>query len=105
VITQRTSGLTQLALTGSFGSCPRGARAARRRRSRRLFSSVHGRFRTRGRYSSATVRGTKWLTKDTCAGTLTSVTQGTVVVRDFAKHKTVTLRKGQKYLARPRRRR
>ena len=105
-ITQRGSGLTQLALTGggNFARCQvGGAHASRRRRRphRHLFSSVHGRFRTRGRYSSATVRGTRWLQKDTCAGTLTVVKRGTVVVRDFAKHKSVRVRKGHRYLARP----
>ncbi|MEA2448984.1 MAG: tripartite motif-containing protein 71 [Thermoleophilaceae bacterium] len=97
-------GLTELSLTGgSFKGCSaKGARAARRSRSRRLFSSVHGRFRTRGRNSTATVRGTKWLTKDTCAGTLTQVMQGTVIVRDFRLRKNITLKKGQRYLARPR---
>jgi len=31
-----------------------------------------GRFRTRGRYSSATVRGTDWTVTDRCDGTLTT---------------------------------
>ena len=79
------------------------ARSARKRRpSRQLFSSVHGRFRTRGRNSTATVRGTKWLTKDTCAGTLTRVMEGTVVVQDLRKHKKVVVKSGHQYLARAR---
>lgn len=36
--------------------------AADRRPVRRLWGSGRGRFKTRGRYSSATVRGTKWVT-------------------------------------------
>jgi hypothetical protein len=68
--------------------------------ARQLFANVHGRYRSRGRNSIATVNGTKWLTKDTCAGTLTLVRQGTVVVRDLVKHRTVTLRSGQRYVAR-----
>jgi hypothetical protein len=76
------------------------AGAARRRPHRQLFAHVKGRFRTRGRHSTATVRGTKYLVKDTCAGTLTRVTQGRVVVRDFRLHKTVIVKTGHQYLAR-----
>ena len=59
-------GLTDLVLKGSsFRSCRAGrgksARAAlSRRRIRRLRANARGRFRTTGRNSSATVRGTKW---------------------------------------------
>jgi hypothetical protein len=73
--------------------------AARRRPHRQLFAHVKGRFRTRGRHSTATVRGTKYLVKDSCRGTLTLVTQGRVVVRDFRKHRTVIVRSGHRYLA------
>jgi hypothetical protein len=73
---------------------------AKRPRTRRLFGNAHGSFRTRGRDSTATVRGTKWLVKDTCTSTLTVSQRGTVVVRDLVKHRTVTLRSGQRYLAR-----
>jgi hypothetical protein len=73
--------------------------AARRRPHRQLFAHVKGRFRTRGRHSTATVRGTKYLVKDSCKGTLTLVTQGRVVVRDFRKHRTVIVRAGHRYLA------
>ena len=68
-----------------------------------LWGSGHGSFRTQGQYSSATVRGTKWFVQDSCAGTLTKVAQGVVSVRDDVKHKTITLRTGRQYLARPRR--
>jgi streptogramin lyase len=99
-------GLTQLTLTGpKLGTCRLrsagngAASAAKRRRAHQLFSSVHGRFSTRGRHSTATVRGTKWLTKDTCEGTLTRVSQGVVLVRDFTLRKTFRLKKGQSHLA------
>jgi hypothetical protein len=104
----RNSPLTTVSLTRTgLNSCsrlPRGgspkrARSARAR-SRSLFSRVHGRFRTRGRNSSATVRGTEYLVKDTCAGTLTHVMRGVVKVRDFALTKNVTVRAGHKYFAR-----
>jgi hypothetical protein len=60
----------------------------------------NGRFRTRGRNSVATVRGTRWLTRETCAGTLTRVMEGAVEVRDVHRHKTVLVRAGRSYLAR-----
>ena len=41
-----------------------------------------GEFRTKGKYSAATVRGTEWLTQDYCDGTLTQVKTGVVDVRD-----------------------
>jgi hypothetical protein len=78
-----------------------GVGAARKRPRRRLFGNAHGRFRTRGRHSTATVRGTKWLTQDTCAGTLTVVDAGSVTVRDLVKHRTRIVRAGHRYLARP----
>jgi hypothetical protein len=59
----------------------------------------HGSFRTSGRYSAATVRGTSWETSDRCDGTLTAVRRGTVEVLDFATRKTVVLHAGQSYLA------
>ena len=106
------SPLTELRMRGGgLNACsklPRGgAAAAGRRRGRRLFANARGRFRTRGRNSAATVRGTQWLTKDSCAGTLTVVRQGSVVVRDFTKRKNIRLKKGgrSRYLARPPRRR
>jgi len=59
-----------------------------------------GRFRTRGRNSVATVRGTRWSTRETCAGTVTRVMQGAVDVRDLRLGRTVTVRAGHAYLAR-----
>jgi hypothetical protein len=47
------------------------------------------------------VRGTRWLTEDRCDGTLTRVKRGKVAVRDIAKRKTVVVRAGRKYIARP----
>ena len=100
-------GLTDLNLTGgSFRSCSarsgRNAAAALSSRViRRLRGSAHGRFRTRGRYSAATVRGTIWDTVDRCDGTLTHVTRGVVVVRDLRRRRNVTVRAGKSYLARP----
>jgi hypothetical protein len=75
------------------------ADARRKRPVRRLWGNGTGRFRTRGRYSSATVRGTKWLVQDRCDGTLTRVLRGFVRVRDFRARKNVNVRAGQSYLA------
>jgi hypothetical protein len=55
--------------------------------------------RTRGRYSSATVRGTKWLTQDLCDGTQTTVVEGTVIVHDFVRNLDVTVHAGHSYRA------
>jgi hypothetical protein len=45
---------------------------------RLLQAQAHGHFRTVGRYSAATVRGTRWQTIDRCDGTLTVDTAGDV---------------------------
>jgi hypothetical protein len=69
----------------------------------KLWGSGKGKFRTNGKYSSATVRGTIWLVADRCDGTLTKVTRGTVQVRDLRRKKTVTVKAGHSYLARAQR--
>jgi hypothetical protein len=61
--------------------------------------SAKGKFKTTGRYSSATVRGTAWTIADKCNGTLTHVIRDTVLVDDFVRHKTILLHAGQSYLA------
>ena len=102
----RSKGLTTVRLKGgSFRRCAAagkaGARAALSRRViRRLRGNSRGRFRTSGRNSSATVRGTIWEVIDRCDGTLTKVMRGRVVVRDFRRKKTVIVRAGKSYLAR-----
>jgi hypothetical protein len=112
VIRQRKRGYVDLHLRGR--ACIRSAgasrvasvaSAARRPRSgRRLWGSDRGgRFRTHGKHSHATVRGTRWVVADTCAGTLTRVTKGSVIVRDKVRDKRVLLEAGERYLARPRR--
>jgi hypothetical protein len=68
-----------------------------------LWGNGKGKFRTNGKYSSATVRGTIWLVQDRCDGTLTKVTRGTVRVRDNRRKKTVTVKAGHSYLARAQR--
>ena len=71
----------------------------------KLWGNGKGKFRTSGKYSSATVRGTIWLVEDRCDGTLTKVSRGTVSVRDFKRKKTVTVKaRSQLPRARPARR-
>jgi hypothetical protein len=92
---------------GNFGVCKSALRATAGVRAkkppaktvRRLFAKGKGSFQTRGQYSSATVRGTVWLTADRCDGTLTQVSQGTVAVRDFKQRRTVVVPAGRSYLA------
>ena len=64
-----------------------------------LHASAHGKFRTSGRYSAATVRGTIWTIADRCDGTLTHDVTDSVSVTDFVRHKTIVLHRGQSYLA------
>ena len=80
------------------------ATAAAKRARRRLWGDGRGTFRTAGRRSSATVRGTIWLVEDRCDGTLTRVRRGSVTVRDFVARRTVVVRAGRSYLARAKRR-
>ena len=76
--------------------------AAAKPKSRKLWGDGKGKFRTKGRYSAATVRGTKWLVQDSCSGTLTRVTSGSVLVRDAVRKRNVIVRAGKRYTARPR---
>jgi 6-phosphogluconolactonase (cycloisomerase 2 family) len=64
-----------------------------------LRASAHGKFRTSGRYSAATVLGTKWSVADRCDGTLTHDITDSVVVNDFVHHKEIVLHASQSYLA------
>jgi hypothetical protein len=92
---------------GSFRGCPRAPKAvifsrSKKRSVRHLWGKGSGAFRTVGRFASATVRGTNWLTDDRCNGTLVRVKQGKIAVRDFVKRKTIVLKAPKRYLARPR---
>jgi hypothetical protein len=103
----QTSGpnpVTELSMPSGGLSCPattsRVRSAAKKPKQRKLWGDGSGSFRTRGQFSAATVRGTKWVVVDRCDGTLTRVVHGVVEVRDFVRHKTITLRAGKQYLAR-----
>jgi hypothetical protein len=106
-------GVTDLRLKGgNFGRCDSGgggggggasaarARKLSKRTIRRLNANAKGRFRSSGRHSAGTPRGTAWVTVDRCDGTLTKVTRGNLSVRDFRRKRTITVRAGKSYLAR-----
>jgi hypothetical protein len=94
---------TELTLAGPKLSCPKGNKAsssAKKPKTRKLWGNGKGKFRTKGNFSSATVRGTRWVVIDRCDGTLTQVKEGSVLVRDIKKRKNVIVRAGKQYLAR-----
>ena len=80
------------------------ATAASSRTLQLLHASAHGKFRTKGKYSAATVLGTIWTVADRCDGTITHDVTDSVVINDFVHHKTIILHAGQSYLASGRRR-
>ena len=90
---------------GNFSVCPKRKTSSAVRIAatvvRQLWGKGTGRFRTRGRYAVATVRGTNWLTADRCDGTQTRVTQGVIQVSDLPERRQVTVRAGGSYLAKP----
>jgi hypothetical protein len=104
-IRQRRSStpVTDLLLRSApYASTCRGTagRAGSGRRLGRLRSSGEGRFRVRGLFAVATMRGTVWLTEDRCDGTLTKVTKGKVAVFDRTLRKRVVATPKHSYLAR-----
>ena len=105
-----SKGLATLSLVeGAFGGAPSfalckprkalDAAAASSKTLQLLHASAHGKFRTKGRYSAATVLGTKWTIADRCDGTLVHDVTDSVAVTDFVRHKTIILHAGQSYLA------
>ena len=102
------NGLTNLILAKTSSACTRhgGAMIATARAHHSKSNSLwaednHGRYSTHGANSVATVLGTRWETVETCAGTLTRVLRGRVRVRDLHQRRTVIVRAGHSYLARP----
>ena len=103
--------ITDLVLKGEIAAlavrAEKGARSAGANKKKgpkavlgQLWGNGKGKFRTSGKFSSATVRGTIWLVQDRCEGTLTKVSRGTVQVADFQRNKTVSVKAGHSYLAR-----
>ncbi len=107
-----SKGLATLSLVeGAFSGAPSfalckphkalDATAASSKTLQLLHASAHGKFRTKGRYSAATVLGTKWTIADRCDGTLVHDITDSVAVTDFVRHTTIVLHAGQSYLASP----
>ena len=72
-----------------------------RRRRRRVWGSGSGNYSTSGQGGTGSVRGTTWLTRDTCHGTFFKVTNGIGIdVFDFDLNRHVELGPGQSYFAR-----
>jgi hypothetical protein len=105
--TDKKKPIVELRLTGGdFGVCKRKTSSASAGEAtsptvRQLWADGKGQFRTNGRYSSATVRGTNWLTADRCTGTFTQVKRGVIEVSDRRLKRLITLRAGRSYLATP----
>lgn len=105
---RRAGGLTELRMArASFRACTSSRRSGRRAQAarskrvvRRLRGNAQGRFRTRGKYSAATVRGTDWTVVDRCDGTLTRVARGSVIVRDLRRRRSFVVRARRSRLVR-----
>jgi hypothetical protein len=114
VVTQSASGMLIATLAGgSFTGCPtaptsggnKGAAliAASKKKPttvvRQLWGNAHGNYTTKGRYGSAAVSGTIWLTQDRCDGTFVRVTKDNVIVVAYAHpHKKHNVRQGHHIL-------
>jgi hypothetical protein len=96
-------GLTVLTLAGPLPACG-GAHASdlsprtKPAGPRHLWGNAHGNFQTGGKYASATVGGTKWLTEDSCKGTKVKVVRGVVDVEDLKTHRTTSVTGGHSLL-------
>jgi hypothetical protein len=102
---RHAGGMTTLALRGSLPSCGNSAAAGSGRlqrggTQRRLWGKDHGgRFKTVGKGSVATVRGTSWYMADRCDGTVTRVSSGQVLVRERGTGRHKLLSRGESFLA------
>jgi hypothetical protein len=73
------------------------------KRRRRVWGSGRGNYKTSGSGGTGSVRGTTWLTKDTCRGTNFKVTDGIgITVFDFDLGQAFDVGPGQSYFARNR---
>jgi hypothetical protein len=104
-ILQPTTGpVTDLVLrSGNFDAvCGSGGvdvASVNHRSVRHLWASGKGKFRTRGRFAAAAIRGTEWETDDRCDGTLITVKTGAVSVFDQVLKRMVVVTAGHSYLA------
>ena len=100
-VAQDKTGLATMALSGgNFGTCGKAKRAVSAAKStviRKLWGAGKGKFRTKGKYASASIRGTTWLTTDRCDGTLVRVTQGKILVKALKGKRSKVIGKGQTF--------
>lgn len=80
----------------------KGAARSAGKKKNKLWGDAKGRFRTRGKFAAATVRGTKWSTEDACDRTTVAVLNGTVDAQDLVRRRTTRLKAGRSYTARGR---
>ena len=108
LVTQK-GGITDLKLSEPLTGCPKASKSAviakKKPKTRQLWGSGKGAFRTTGQYSAATVRGTTWNVKDTCTTTVTKVKQGVVSVTDFSLKKTFLVKAGKSHTAKAKKKR
>ena len=64
--------------------------------TRALWGNGVGHFRTKNHYAAATVRGTIWLTRETCTNTVVQVLRGTVDVFDIKRNVHTSVIAGQR---------
>jgi uncharacterized repeat protein (TIGR02543 family) len=91
-INGRRRPVTLLLMTAPLAGCPtrttagvtQGPRKGKKI-IRHIWGNAKGSFRTRGKYASATVRGTLWETLDYCDGTLVLVRRGRLDVFDLVR--------------------
>ena len=109
IVTQK-GGITDLKLSERLTGCPKGQQASlslaqKKPKSRKLWGNGKGAFRTTGKYSAATVRGTIWLVQDSCTTTLDPRHgRASSQVNDFVKKKKQLVKKGKRYTAKAKKR-
>jgi hypothetical protein len=73
------------------------AEAKTKKPVRRLWGSGKGKYTTKGKYASATVRGTNWLVSDYCGYSTVTVKTGSVLVHNIVTGKNVIVNAGHSY--------
>jgi Ca2+-binding RTX toxin-like protein len=103
-IDQTSGSKVDTVLTVTAPKCGAGGRAlvtdARGPRLRVDTGRGRGRWKVRGQYSIGAAFGTDWTTIDDCSRTTTIVRKGRVRVYDRTKRRTITVRAGERYVAR-----
>jgi hypothetical protein len=97
----RTSGLVELQLMGgNFKACGKRVTAVAgkvEKPVRRLWAKGKGKFRTKGRFISATIRGTWWETRDFCDRSGVRVKEGSVLATNLITKQKKVVPKGKIY--------